>query len=212
MNDISGTSTARQDGTTGDGEGRLDTRRALALAMPLLAGRAVVCANGFLSRWAHAALDRPEHFYMIGSMGLASSIGLGIALAQPDRPVAVVDGDGNVLMNMGTLARIAASRPQHFLHLVIDNGVYASTGGQATISSEVPLEDVARAAGYALALRVREAPDLEPALRRALAAEGPAMVLVETVADQGPPAPRIEWTPEQIAARVRHALGGVSPA
>ncbi len=198
---------ARRGGAAGEEDGRLDTRRALALAMPLLAGRAVVCANGFLSRWAHAALDRPEHFYMIGSMGLASSIGLGVALAQPDRPVAVVDGDGNVLMNMGTLARIAASRPRHFLHLVIDNGVYASTGGQATISAEVPLEDVARAAGYALALRVCAAPDLESALRRALAAEGPAMVLVETIADQGPPAPRIEWTPDEIAARVRQALG-----
>ena len=88
----------------------LDTRSALALAMPLLAGRAVVCANGFLSRWAHAALDRPGQFYMIGSMGLAPSIALGIALAQSGRGVAVIDGDGNVLMNLGTLARIAASR------------------------------------------------------------------------------------------------------
>src|SRR5437867_997107 len=68
----------------------------------------VVCANGHVGREAHRVRDRKGNFYMIGSMGLAPSIALGAALVRPDRTVVVLDGDGNVLMAMGTLARVAA--------------------------------------------------------------------------------------------------------
>ncbi|MEO2168530.1 MAG: thiamine pyrophosphate-dependent enzyme, partial [bacterium] len=87
---------------------RLTTQEALALVMPYITGHVTVCANGFISRAACAADDKEASFYMIGSMGLAAPIGLGIALAQPERRVAVLDGDGNVLMNLGELAMIAS--------------------------------------------------------------------------------------------------------
>lgn len=186
----------------------LTTRDAVEAALPPLDGFAVVCANGFISRWACSVKDRPSHFYMIGSMGLASSIGLGIALAHPERPVAVLDGDGNVLMNLGTLPMIATTKPRRFFHVVIDNGVYASTGNQRTISPEVPLEEIARVAGYARVARVREKAALAEKVAEFVPAEGPSLLLVETVPESGPPAPRIPFTPEEMTARLRGALGG----
>ncbi|MDG2308367.1 MAG: thiamine pyrophosphate-dependent enzyme [Candidatus Binatia bacterium] len=186
----------------------LTTKDAVEAAMPALDGYAVVCANGFISRWACSVKDRPSHFYMIGSMGLASSIGLGIALAQPEQPVAVLDGDGNVLMNLGQLPMIAASKPKRFFHFVIDNGVYASTGNQPTISRSVALEKIAAASGYARAARVSDRASLDQKVAEFVGADGPSLLLVETVPESGPPAPRIPYTPEEMTARMRGALGG----
>ncbi len=188
----------------------LTTKDAVEAAMPALDGYAVVCANGFISRWACSVRDRPSHFYMIGSMGLASSIGLGIAIAQPDQPVAVLDGDGNVLMNLGTLPMIAVSKPKRFFHLVIDNGVYASTGNQPTISPEVPLDEIAAAAGYARVARVRDRASLDARVAEFAGAEGPSLLLVETAPESGPSAPRIPFTPQEMTARMRAALGGTA--
>jgi len=116
---------------------------ALAAIVPHLADELCVHSNGYISRAGCAARDRAECFYMIGSMGLAASIGLGLALAQPARRVLVLDGDGNVLMNPGALASIAAAAPPNLLHLCFDNGAHASTGGQATVSGRVRLEELA---------------------------------------------------------------------
>ena len=116
--------------------------------LPLLGDEPVVHANGFICRESFSIKDREENFYMIGSMGLASSIGLGVALCKPDRKVIVLDGDGNVLMSMGTLAMISAEAPNNLVHVVIDNEVYESTGKQRSISNAVPLEQVAKSAGY----------------------------------------------------------------
>ncbi len=166
----------------------------------------VVCANGHPSREAHKAADRKGNFYMIGSMGMASSIALGLALARPDKTVCVLDGDGNVLMGMGTLARVAASKPGKFVHVCLDNGEYGSTGGQVTISSAVRLEEVARGAGYARAVRVKTLDELEAAIALGLAASGPSFILAEVA--PGEPrelAPRVVHEPPAIARRVREA-------
>src|SRR2546426_6503216 len=121
---------------------------ALAILAPLVPeGIACIHANGYIGRAGCAARDRDECFYMIGSMGLGASIGLGIALAQPRRRVLVLDGDGNVLMNLGTLATIAAKQPANLLHVCFDNRAHASTGAQPTISDRVRLDEIARAAG-----------------------------------------------------------------
>ena len=87
---------------------------------------------GFPSRELFSVKDRPENFYMLGSMGLASSIGLGLALARPERRVMVLDGDGSVLMNLGTLATIAHHAPENYLLVILDNCCYGSTGSQPT--------------------------------------------------------------------------------
>jgi thiamine pyrophosphate-dependent acetolactate synthase large subunit-like protein len=120
---------------------------ALGVVIPLLQDELVVHANGFISRESFNLEDRLGNFYMIGSMGLASSIGLGVAMNRPERRVVVFDGDGNVLMNMGSLALIGATQPQNFVHIVFDNEAYGSTGNQRSISAQVALEDIARSSG-----------------------------------------------------------------
>ncbi|MGH8006274.1 MAG: thiamine pyrophosphate-dependent enzyme, partial [Candidatus Binatia bacterium] len=134
---------------------------ALAVIVPLLRDELVVHANGFISRESFNLDDRPGNFYMIGSMGLASSIALGVALNRPDRRVVVFDGDGNVLMNLGAVALIGACQPRNLVHIVFDNEVYGSTGNQRTISAQVALEEIARSAGYRLVQRVETTASLQ---------------------------------------------------
>jgi thiamine pyrophosphate-dependent acetolactate synthase large subunit-like protein len=181
---------------------------ALAVLLPHLTDEVCVHANGYISRGACALRDRDECFYMIGSMGLASSIGLGLALAQPRRRILVLDGDGNVLMNPGALASIAARAPANLRHVCFDNGAHASTGAQATISGRVPLERLAAAAGYHSSARVETPEALAGAVPGFLAREGPAFLLVRiALGPPGPPGPRIPHTPEAMTARMRRALG-----
>jgi thiamine pyrophosphate-dependent acetolactate synthase large subunit-like protein len=165
----------------------------------------IVACNGMLGRELHSAGDRPPHFYMIGSMGLASSIGLGLALSRPARAVVVLDGDGNVLMNMGTLASIGVAAPSNFHHIVLDNGMYASTGGQRTISDRVRLEQIALAAGYRAVRRVSERADLESAIPSVLAQAGPSMLLVEVAPGNVKGIGRVSLDPPAIARRFREA-------
>lgn len=181
---------------------------ALGILAPHLGDAVCVHANGFLSRAAFGVRDTPRCFYMIGSMGLASSIGLGLALARPAERVVVFDGDGNVLMNMGTLARIAAAAPPNLVHLCFDNGAHASTGAQATITDRVALDEIARAAGYRRVRRVAAPEPLAAVARDVLTEEGPTFLLVKiALGPAGAPGPRITQTPPEMTRRLRRALG-----
>ena len=184
----------------------MNLREAVAAVMPLLGEAHVICATGYISREACAAGDRPEQFYMIGSMGQASSIGLGVALAQPQRPVVVLDGDGALLMNLGIVTMVGALAPSNYYHLVFDNGVYASTGNQPT-GIAAPLESFARAAGYRCVERVVDATSLRERLRQSLAQRGPAFVVAMVEADEQAPAPRVPHEPEAMTARFRRSVG-----
>jgi thiamine pyrophosphate-dependent acetolactate synthase large subunit-like protein len=184
---------------------------ALAILSPHLRGAVRICSNGYMSRAAYGAADDDASFYMIGSMGLASSIGLGIAKTKPGRRVVVLDGDGNVLMNMGTLATVAAAAPANLLHVCFDNGVHASTGAQPTISRRVALDAMAKAAGYAWVERAETPDALRKMAPRLASAAGPGFLLVRTeLGPPGPPGPRIPFTPVEMTARVRRALGAES--
>ena len=179
---------------------------ALEEMIALLDDQPVVHANGFICRESFKVKDRRENFYMIGSMGLASSIGLGVALARPDKKTIIFDGDGNVLMAMGVLAMIAACAPKNLVHVALDNEVYESTGSQATISASVPLEEVARAAGYALAMKITRKEDLRAAFSKALASEGPSFLLVKVEPGFDPATGRVTHTPEEIKARFMESI------
>jgi len=185
---------------------------ALRAAVGVLGREPVIHANGYICRESFAVRDRPENFYMIGSMGLASSIALGLALARPQERPVVFDGDGNLLMNLGILpmvgggAAIGRGRPANFVHIVFDNGVYGSTGGQLSPSRGVGLAAVAAACGYARAESVDSAAAVESALAGAIAADGPSFILVRVNAEEHP-APRIPYAPEEIRDRFRRALG-----
>lgn len=179
-------------------------------ALKVLAGRLgdalVVCCNGFPSRELYLLGDRPEHFYMIGSMGLAAPIGMGVALARPGRRVVVLDGDGNALMALGAMANVGAARPENLVHVILDNGTYASTGAQRTVSRQVALERVAASCGYAEARRVADPEALLTAWTEIVGRPGPSCLLVEVEPTSGEGLPRVEITPPALAGRFREAV------
>lgn len=115
--------------------------------IPVISDQLVVCNIGLPSQELHMLDDQPTNFYMLGTMGLCSSIGLGLALAQ-DKKVIAIDGDGSVLTNLGTLPTIANNVADNFVLLIIDNGSYGSTGDQPTYAGlKTSLTKVAKACG-----------------------------------------------------------------
>jgi sulfopyruvate decarboxylase subunit beta len=178
---------------------------AVEILMKAMDDRPMVVCNGMIGREVFTYGDRPQNFYMIGSMGLALSIGLGVAVTNPDRPLVVLDGDGNVLMGAGVLASAGAMAPKGLLHIVLDNETYGSTGDQRTITETVRLEDVARASGYTWAERV-EPEAFEAALPAFLARQGPAMLLVKVEKGNLPGIARVSHTPPEIVARFSAAV------
>ncbi len=182
-------------------------REAIQLVFEAFPKALFVCSNGYLSREAFALRDRPATFYMLGSMGLAASIGLGLALSKKERRVVVLDGDGNVLMGLGTLALIGAQQPANLYHVCLDNAVYASTGNQGTISRSVCLEGIAREAGYAHADRADDANGAARALAKMAAAPGPAFLRLELEAQPHPrQLPRVSHTPLELRDRFMAAV------
>ncbi len=119
----------------------------LKTLVPIISDQLVVCNIGLPSQEMHLLDDQPSNFYMLGTMGLASSIGLGLALAQQQKVIAI-DGDGSVLTNFGTLPTIANNVADNFVLLIIDNGSYGSTGDQPTYAGKkTSLAAVASACG-----------------------------------------------------------------
>jgi sulfopyruvate decarboxylase subunit beta len=174
-------------------------------------GALTVVCNGMLGRDLWSTGDRPERFYMIGSMGLASAIGLGLAVTQPEKRVVVLDGDGNVLMSMGGLANIGVIGPENYYHFVFDNGTHASTGGQKTIAGSVKLEEVARVCGYQHVFRADDVDAVAAATDEMLAGPGPAMLLMKVDPGNQKEVGRVEVTPEELASRMRLAATGERP-
>ena len=173
-----------------------------------LAGDAPIIASlGHPAYDLFAAGDRPQNFYTWGSMGLASSIGLGLALARPDARVIVLDGDGSLLMNLGSLATIGLRRPANLVVIVMDNEEYATTGGQQTPTAHgADLEAAARAMGIAATATVRTGNEL----RRALGAPSPLFIAAK-VKESAPTAkPPLDCV--FIKQRFMSAIGNPEPA
>jgi thiamine pyrophosphate-dependent enzyme len=152
---------------------------ATRLIVELAGGAPIIASLGHPAYDLFAAGDRPQNFYTWGSMGLASSVGLGLALARPDVRVIVLDGDGSLLMNLGSLATIGLVGPANLVVIVMDNEEYATTGGQPTPTAHgADLDAAARALGIAKTATVRTEAEL-----RGLGAE----LAVPAGADQGRP-------------------------
>ncbi|HEV8676894.1 MAG TPA: thiamine pyrophosphate-dependent enzyme [Methylomirabilota bacterium] len=144
-------------------------RDALAAIYPELEHRIVVTIMGAVAIELYNLGHRPTFFYLEHSMGLASSVGLGLALARPEQQVVVLDGDGSLLMNLGTLSTLARYKPGNLLHLVFDNETLLSTGGSPTATATgTDLAGIARAAGVPVAAAVTMVADLKAAVTRAL--------------------------------------------
>lgn len=180
---------------------------AITAIMESLTDQLVVYANGLISREAFTIRDRAENFYMIGSMGLASSIGLGVALNKPSRKVIILDGDGNLLMNLGSLPMIGFLQPKNLLHIVLDNEVYASTGNQPTISNVIELEEIAKSAKYAYVKKVTTNEELRREVAHTLGNDGPSFLLAK-ISDKAEQREigRVIHSPEEIKERFMSAI------
>lgn len=159
---------------------------ALTAVYPRLHDRVVVTIMGAVAAELQSIGHRPNFFYLQHAMGLASSMGLGIALARPERQVVVFDGDGSVLMNLGGLTTLARYRPKNLVHVVFDNESLLSVGGFPTATSTgSDLAAIAKAAGVPRATTVTAVDAFRRAFDEALAA-GDLSCLVAKVDAVGP--------------------------
>ncbi|HEY8416843.1 MAG TPA: thiamine pyrophosphate-dependent enzyme [Limnochordales bacterium] len=132
----------------------------------------------------HGAKDRPENFYLFGAMGMASSVALGLARSMPQTKVISLEGDGALLMNLGSLVTIGVLRPANLVLIVWDNEEYESTGGQKTHTARgADLERLARAAGIDNTATVRDLDSFKETARRALATPGPWLIVAKVKGD-----------------------------
>ena len=139
--------------------------------------------------------DQKMDLPISGAMGKASSVGLGVALAQPDKKVLILDGDGSLLMNLGSLVTLSNKSPKNLYHFLFNNNVYAVTGGQPIPGAEVSdWEGMAKAAGYAKVFSFDNLEDLTTGLDEVFESEGPVFVHLRV-------APEIENTPVQYRTR-----------
>lgn len=167
---------------------------------------AVVATTGKCGRELFTLADRRQHLYQVGSMGGASAMGLGVALNSP-RNVVVIDGDGAALMKLGNLATIGAYSPKNLLHILLDNGVHDSTGGQATVSATVDFAAIALACGYRFAAACRSLQGFEDALRQAGRQSGPALIHMRIAPGSMEKLGRPTIGPDHVARRFQAFLG-----
>ena len=171
-----------------------------------VAATVVLAATGFCGRELCAIADRPNQLYMVGSMGCVAPLALGLALARPDLKVVAIDGDGAALMRLGALATLGAYGPPNLRHLLLDNGVHDSTGGQATVSPSVSFAEVAAACGYAASLETDDTARIAAWLE-APPAGGPtfARLLIRPGTSQGLPRPSVG--PVEVKQRLLEHIG-----
>jgi len=166
---------------------------------------AIVATTGMCGRELFTLADRPQHLYQVGSMGCASAMGLGVAL-NATRPVVVLDGDGAALMKLGSLATIGAEAPENLIHILLDNGVHDSTGGQATVSPGVDFAAVAIACGYRTATACDDLVGFGTALSHVFGGRGPHIVHLRIQPGSLAKLGRPTIKPPEVARRFRHFL------
>ncbi|MEH2472942.1 thiamine pyrophosphate-dependent acetolactate synthase large subunit-like protein [Nitrobacteraceae bacterium AZCC 2161] len=172
----------------------------------LKSGEAVIggIGNSNFDLWASG--QRPQNFYMLGSMGLATPIALGVALAQPQRKVFALDGDGSILMQLGALGTVAAEASKNLAIIIWDNGLYQITGSQKTLTSAgTDLVAIAKGAGIAQSYWAFDQAHFESLIERTLVEDGPWFIAVRIDAEK--PAGVTERDPVKIRLNFMQGLG-----
>lgn len=183
---------------------RIDVLERVVSILP--EGIGIVATTGKTGRELFTLADREQHLYLVGSMGCASGLSLGIALNCP-RKVLVLDGDGAALMKLGSMATIGAHAPPNLIHLILDNGVHDSTGGQATVSSSVDFGGAAVACGYASAFSCDGIAGLEEALADAVRSDhGPSLIHIRIAPGSIERLGRPTVAPYDVARRFKRFL------
>jgi thiamine pyrophosphate-dependent acetolactate synthase large subunit-like protein len=185
---------------------RIDLMRRLVAK---LGDEAVVAGIGNTNFDLYAAGQRPQNFYMLGSMGLAFPIALGVALAQPQRRVIGIEGDGSLLMNLGCLATIGMIAPNNLVLVVMDNAAYQITGTQPTATATTSdLVEMARASGIKRSDWARDESEFDRLVAAALKESGPTLIAARI--DKSAAVAEPERDPAQIRDRFMRALGSKS--
>jgi thiamine pyrophosphate-dependent acetolactate synthase large subunit-like protein len=166
----------------------------------------VLSTTGMISREVFTSDDQPRNCYMLGSMGLLSSLGLGLALLQPERRIWVLEGDGSALMSLGTLPLIATESPANLVHIILDNEAYESTGGQPSISSKVDLAEIGKSCVYPHVLQANDLESLGEALAQCDARPCPHLILVKVGIAPVKGIPRLSHSPAEIRNRFRRSV------
>lgn len=169
---------------------------------------ALLATTGFSGRELYTLGDKENQLYMVGSMGCISSLGLGLALTQPQRRVIAIDGDGALLMRLGVLATTAYQEPDNLIHILLDNGVHESTGAQPTVSKSVDFTAIAAACGYKNVYRANTPEALEALLNSQL--DGPVFIHVPTIPGVPDGLARPSITPSDVAIRLRKWINKTS--
>jgi phosphonopyruvate decarboxylase len=168
-------------------------------------GTVVIATTGYTGRELYACEDRVNQLYMVGSMGCAVSLGLGLALACPDRRVVVIDGDGAALMRLGAQAIVGYEAPPNLVHVLLDNAIHESTGGQATVARSIDFGAIAAACGYAEVHSLAD-PAAVAAAVAAGGVQGPVFIHAPITAGVAADLPRPVVTPPEVCARLRAFL------
>jgi phosphonopyruvate decarboxylase len=192
--------------------GTLPTRAHILERFLRLTGdeRAVIATTGKSGRELFMLNDRPQHLYLVGSMGGAAGVGLGVAL-NSSRPVAVLDGDGAALMKLGTLATIGAQAPANLIHILLDNGVHDSTGGQPTVSVAVDFAAIAAACSYRNTATCDSVEDFAELFDALCKKDGPSLLHVRIAPGSLAKLIRPTVKPKEVARRFRAFLAGAAP-
>ena len=182
----------------------MNRSQSMKIISEYLKNEIIVSANGFISRDLFSIKEKPSNFYMIGSMGLSSSIGLGIALKNPQKKIYVFDGDGNILMNFGSLATIGSIQPKNLIHIVFDNSSHESTGGQPTNTKIIHIDKIAKVTNYRV-FKIRNEKHLIKTIKSSKSLSGPIMILIK-ISKSKQVGGRVTLTPVEIKKRFMDSL------
>lgn len=175
----------------------MEKHEAIKLVLEQFSQSYIVSTCGHISRDLYNIRDRVENFYMVGSMGMAAPVALGLALTQPEKQFVILDGDGSLLMNLGIMSMIGQQCPKNLIHIVIDNGLHESTGGQQTVPL-TNLKEIAIKLGYRSAIEVNSSKEWRVDIP---AAEGPTLIHFKVNPRSEKIGKRVGWTPQEIVKR-----------
>ena len=153
-------------------------KEAMQIILEEIGNDPIISANGFISRDLFELKEKQTNFYMIGSMGLASSIGLGVAIKNPKKRIYVFDGDGNILMNLGSLTTIGTIKPKNFVHIIFDNHAHESTGGQPTNTKNISISNIGKVTNFHV-FEINDVKNLKKILKKIKKINGTIMIVIK---------------------------------
>ena len=182
----------------------MNRKKAIQIIAKIINDQPIISANGFISRELFNTYEKKSNFYMLGSMGLASSIGLGVALRNPKKTIYVFDGDGNILMNMGSMTTIGTIKPKNLVHIIFDNSIHESTGGQPTNSKKIDLGKIAQCVNYKTFV-AQDEKELEKIMKNIKFGKGPILLKIK-ISKTTKIEKRISIEPTEIKSRFQKSI------